>query len=89
VNGKAFRCEIYSPEGSVFEGEATFVTATARDGELGVLYNHAPLVAALGEGSLRITGTDGTVRRYVARGGFVEVFKNVVTVLTERIEPVA
>lgn len=83
---KVFHCEIHSPEGSVYTGETTKIIATAVDGELGVLYDHAPLVTALGEGSLRITAPDGTVLRYVARGGFLEVFKNHVTILTEKVE---
>lgn len=83
---KVLRCEIYSPEGSVYKGDATQVVATAVDGQLGVLYNHAPLVTALGEGPLRITAPDGSERRYVAMGGFLEVFQNHVTVLTEKIE---
>ena len=85
---KAFQLEICSPEGNVFAGEATMVIATAVDGESGVLYNHAPLVTALGEGSLRITAPDGSVRRFIAHGGFLEVFKNHVTVITEKVEAV-
>jgi F-type H+-transporting ATPase subunit epsilon len=88
VREKAFRCEVLSPEGKVFEGETTKLVATALDGEVGVLYNHAPLVAALGRGSLRITAPGGAVRRFVASGGFLEVFKNRATILTDSIEPV-
>ncbi|MFH1277103.1 MAG: ATP synthase F1 subunit epsilon [Candidatus Eisenbacteria bacterium] len=83
---RTFRCEIYSPEGTVYSGETTKVVATAIDGELGVLFNHAPLVTALGEGSLRITAVGGEELRYVAHGGFLEVFKNHVTILTEKVE---
>jgi len=83
---RAFRCEIVSPEGRVFEGDAVKVVATAVDGEVGVLYNHAPLVAALGLGSLRVTSPDGSVRRFTAHGGFLEVCKNRVTILTDRAD---
>ncbi len=84
---RAFRCEIVSPEGRVFEGDTTKVVATAVDGEVGVLYNHAPLVVALGTGSLRVTSPDGSVRRFTAHGGFLEVLGNRVTVLTDRVDP--
>jgi len=86
ITGKAFQCEIYSPEGKIFEGEATKVIATAVDGELGVLYNHAPLVTALGEGTLRITSPDGETAHYTAFGGFLEVVANHMTILTDRVE---
>lgn len=85
---KSFQLEICSPEGNLFTGEATMVIATALDGELGVLYNHAPMIAALGDGSLRITAPDGSVRRFTAHGGFLEVYKNHVTVITEKVEAV-
>ena len=83
---KVLRCEVYSPEGGVFSGEATKVVATAVDGEVGILFNHAPLVTTLGEGSLRITESGGDVARFRARGGFLEVFRNHVTVLVESVE---
>jgi F-type H+-transporting ATPase subunit epsilon len=89
VTGRPFQCEILSPEGSVFRGEAVFLVATAVDGELGVLHNHAPLISALGRGSLRLTVPDGSVHRYTAHGGFLEVLRNQVTVLTDRVEPAA
>ena len=83
---KTLRCEVYSPEGKLFEGEAEKVVATAVDGEVGILFNHAPLVAALGDGSLRITAPGGETRRFTAHGGFLEVIRNAATVLTGKIE---
>jgi len=82
---KTLMCAVYTPEGKVFEGEAAMVVATALDGEVGILYNHAPLITALGEGSLRITEPGGNVRRYSTRGGFLEVAKNQVVVLTDEL----
>ncbi|MFH1680245.1 MAG: ATP synthase F1 subunit epsilon [Candidatus Eisenbacteria bacterium] len=84
---RAFRCEIVSPEGKVFGGDSVKVVATAVDGEVGVLYNHAPLIVALGVGSLRVTLPDGAAQRFTAHGGFLEVLLNRVTVLTDRVEP--
>ena len=75
-------CEILTMAESVFAGAARMVVATAVDGEVGVLPDHAPLVSALGEGSLRITGEDGKVIRFRASGGFLHVAANHVTILT-------
>ena len=83
---RELECEILSPGGSMFHGKATMVVATAVDGELGILYNHAPLVAALGEGPLRLKSADGSERKYIAKGGFLEVLKNHVTILTDKLE---
>ncbi len=73
---------IISPERTVFEGSADMVVAPAWDGERGILRGHAPLLALLGEGKLRVTdGKDS--RQFHVRGGFLQVADDVVTVLSE------
>ncbi len=83
---RTLHCEILSPEGSVFAGEATLVVATAIDGEFGLLYNHAPLIAALGKGRLRLELEGGGEKVWRAEGGFLEVSQNKVTILSDKIE---
>jgi F-type H+-transporting ATPase subunit epsilon len=73
---------LISPERTVFEGSADMVVAPAWDGELGVLKGHAPLLALLGDGTLRITDGPKETRFHV-RGGFLQVVDDVVTVLSE------
>ena len=73
---------VISPERTVFEGSADMVVAPAWDGELGVLKGHAPLLALLGDGTLRIT-EGGHESRFHVRGGFLQVVDDVVTVLSE------
>jgi F-type H+-transporting ATPase subunit epsilon len=53
-------------------------------GQLGILPHHAPLVAALGSGLLRIGLTSGGVDRYAVSGGFLKVGDNRVTILVDR-----
>ncbi|HEX7239319.1 MAG TPA: F0F1 ATP synthase subunit epsilon [Longimicrobiaceae bacterium] len=77
------RVSVLSPEQTVFEGEATQVIAPALNGQLGILRGHAPLMAILGEGVLRIDTGRETVRFQVA-GGFLQVVDDVVTVLSEQ-----
>ncbi|MDP9348594.1 MAG: F0F1 ATP synthase subunit epsilon [Gemmatimonadota bacterium] len=79
----ALRVSVLSPEQTVYEGEAMQVVAPALDGQLGILRGHAPLMALLGEGVLRIDNGREAVRFHVA-GGFLQVVDNVVTVLSER-----
>jgi F-type H+-transporting ATPase subunit epsilon len=76
---------VLSPERTVFDGAADSVVAPAYNGSLGILRGHAPLMALLGEGSLRIT-TGGQEHRYTVAGGFLQVADNQVTVLSERAE---
>lgn len=84
-SGRPFTLSVISPERKVFEGEARFVVVPAFDGELGILHGHAPLMALLGKGVLRVETTAGT-RRFRVSGGFVQVAANEVAVVSERAE---
>ena len=53
-------------------------------GQLGILPRHAPLVAALGSGILRIGLDGGQVNRYAVSGGFLKVGDDRVTILVDR-----
>lgn len=76
---------VISPERTVFEGEAEQVVVPAWNGEVGILRGHAPLLALLGEGPVRIS-QGGSEQRFMIRGGFLQVAEDVVTVLSERAE---
>ena len=77
------RCLVVTPEATVLDTGATFVALPLYDGELGVAYNHSPMIGRLGYGELRITAGESKQRYYVD-GGFVQVADNVVSVLTNR-----
>lgn len=81
--GSELHVTVVTPAKSVFDAKAKSVTVPAFDGEVGVLPNHAPMLALLGAGELRVTGTDGKLTRLAVRGGFVQVSKNNVTILTQ------
>ncbi len=76
---------VLSPEQTVFEGEATHVVVPALDGLLGILRGHAPLMAILGEGILRVENA-GTTQSFRISGGFLQVADDVVTVLSEHAQ---
>jgi F-type H+-transporting ATPase subunit epsilon len=76
------KVSVISPEAVLFEGETDSVVAPAYDGEIGILTGHAPLMALLGDGELRIGGGSG--RRFKISGGFMQVFSNDVRVVTEK-----
>jgi F-type H+-transporting ATPase subunit epsilon len=58
-------------------------------GQLGIFPRHAPLVAALGSGLLRIGLEGGRVARFAVSGGFLKVGDNKVTILVDRAVPEA
>ncbi len=76
---------VISPERTIYEGEADMVVAPAWDGEVGILRHHAPMLALLGEGDVRIRlGT--AEHRFFVSGGFLQVAEDAVTILSERAE---
>ena len=66
-------CELVSPERVVWTGSATYVFARSLEGDLGVLPRHAPLLAALDYGVVRITPVDGAEIIAAVDGGFLSV----------------
>lgn len=77
---------LITPDATVFEGEADMVVVPAWDGEVGFLPDHAPMMALLGKGLMRVQ-LDGAERTFQVAGGFVQVAENVVSVLSERAAP--
>lgn len=73
-------CNIVSPEGPLYQGDAASVVMTLEKGETAVYPLHAPLVATLGIGEVRVNGTGG-VRRFAVKRGFVQVTRKEVNVL--------
>jgi F-type H+-transporting ATPase subunit epsilon len=80
------KVSVISPESVLFEGEVDSVVAPAYDGEVGILSGHAPLMALLGQGELRLGS--GSIRRFNVSGGFMQVLDNAVRVVTEKAEAV-
>lgn len=76
------KVSVISPEAVLFEGETDSVVAPAYDGEIGILTGHAPLMALLGNGELRLGSAGGP--RFTVSGGFMQVFNDDVRVVTEK-----
>lgn len=52
--------EVISPDETLFVGEVNQITLPGLDGSFGVLNNHAPMISALKEGSVKVDQTVGT-----------------------------
>ena len=77
------KLEITTPDKQLFSGEASLVQMPGLDGLFEVLENHAPLVAALRQGKIKVQLSDGQTEYYDINGGTVEVLKNNILVLAE------
>jgi F-type H+-transporting ATPase subunit epsilon len=81
------RIRLVTPERELFENEALAVELPSKSGDMEVLYGHAPLLAELGAGDVRIHAGPGLEQhspgttRYNVSWGFVEVLPDRVTIL--------
>ena len=73
---------LVAPERELFHGEVDQVDVPGTEGNFGVLPRHAPVMAMIRPGPLRILN-DGTERRIFVNGGFADVTPSGLTVLAE------
>ena len=78
--------DILTPEKKIFSDVVYGVQLPGIDGSFEVLDKHAPLIAALGKGTMKILKDKQTNEVYTIEGGFVEVLDNKVSVLVEGAE---
>ncbi|MDI6827620.1 MAG: F0F1 ATP synthase subunit epsilon [Armatimonadota bacterium] len=83
---KTFKLEIATPERVVLQMDAVSVVVPGVEGSLGILADHAPLVAELDIGEAVVRDQDGAIIRLAISGGFIEVRKNVVRILADAAE---
>lgn len=77
--------EVLTPEGEVFSGEVRQVSTRTAVGELGILANHAPLLASLHPTELRLHVSDSETKRYAQAHGWLQVFGNHAKLLVEEV----
>ena len=81
----SFQLEIVTPEKMVVRDVAEEIQIPGRNGYLGVLPGHAPLITELGAGEIRYRA-GGQSHRFAVAWGFAEVLPDRVTVLAETVE---
>ncbi len=81
----SFRVDIVAPEAVVWSGDADFLVAKTVEGEIGVLTDHEPLMAALATGVVVVESGDEKVTVGM-HGGFLQIVDNHVTLLTDRAQ---
>ena len=75
--------EILTPEHKVFSGTVYGVQLPGIEGSFEILDKHAPLIATLGKGKMKILKDKNQTELYEITSGFVEVLNNKATVLIE------
>jgi F-type H+-transporting ATPase subunit epsilon len=83
---KRLGVQILTPEGAVFDGQATMVVAPSVLGEVGILPRHTPFIAFLKTGETKIkTGEDEEIP-FATTEGYLSVEDDRVVLLVEQAE---
>lgn len=77
------KLDILTPEKKIYEGEVYGVFLPGVQGYFEILDKHAPMVAALGAGDMKILKDKNTSELYSIEGGFLEMNSNKAVVLIE------
>lgn len=83
-----FQVTISTPDGIVYDGNATMLVMTTTGGQLGLMANHQPLIASLAIDALLIKHQDSDKEdeRVAVNGGFIEFRGNVATIAASSAE---
>ena len=81
---------LVTPDRILVDETADAVELPSKSGYMEVLYGHAPLLAELGVGEVRLHGGSSGDQKYLVVWGFVEVLPDRVTILAQNaIKPEA
>jgi F0F1-type ATP synthase epsilon subunit len=86
---KAFHCALIDPTGRLLDCRTTSVVFPAHDGQVGIMYDHAPMLCRLGLGIMKVTATSADEYKgpsqmdvlFFVDGGFTLVASNSIMVI--------
>lgn len=85
---ETFYAQILTPDGKLFEGDATAVQVPGRGGSFEIKKNHAPIISTLDIGHIRVERENDEVLYFAVSRGFVEMNDNHLTLLAEVAESI-
>ena len=83
---ETLQVEIVTPEKLVVNDQASELTMPGKNGYLGILPGHAPLITELSVGEISYRNTAGQMKFLSVAWGFAEVLPNKITILAEIAE---
>ncbi len=81
-----FPLELVTPEKLLFSEEIRMVRAPGALGSFGVLAHHAPMLAELQIGMIKVIRADGSEELMATSGGFLQVSRDKVIILADTAE---
>jgi len=78
-----FPVEVLTPDGEAFADEVEMISTVTAVGSIGVLANHAPLLAMLDPAELRLYRSESDIVRFAQGEGYLQVAENRALLLVE------
>ena len=75
--------EIISPSATIFKGMVKLVQLPGKTGSFEILYNHAPMIALLKKGKIKLVDKDEKVSFIEIKGGTLKVENNKILILAD------
>ena len=85
ADGGKLRLQIITPYGVFYEGIVDSVTVRVKDGEMGIMHMHTPMVAALVPGETRML-EEGVWKHCATTNGYAEIGHDLVIVVVSAAE---
>lgn len=84
--GTYFHIDVITPEKNIYSGDIVSLIVPAELGYMGILANHAPLIAHLIKGRIILRNTSSETKIFNLLGsGFMEVLNNKVTLILDSV----
>ncbi|GEP20051.1 F0F1 ATP synthase subunit epsilon [Pediococcus argentinicus] len=78
---------IVTPDGQVYENDqASMLVVKTKEGQLGILPDHVPVIASLSIDEVRIKNSNDKEDAVAVNGGFVEFSDNLATIVADTAE---
>jgi len=82
-----FHCSLVTPEHQLIDAKVSYASVPTWDGLVGVAPQHAPLVAKLGDGAMRLDLADGGKKWFYVGGGFLQMQGDHLSILASEAVP--
>lgn len=77
------KIEIVTPDTTIYEGTVSLAQMPGLDGSFEILNNHAPMIAALKKGKVKVVDSKNETLFFEINGGVAEILRNKILVLAE------
>ncbi len=74
---------ITKPDSTLFDGEVSLIQLPGTNGLFEILNNHAPIIASLSKGVIRMVDNDNQTQTFDIRGGVIKGQNNTFSILVQ------